>query len=55
MKSIPETYYSKLAKFLESNDFKQMAFNLTPDQDHKFELALSLNKVDDAFKIAEQT
>jgi coatomer subunit beta' len=30
-----------------------MAFELTPDQDHKFDLALVLNRVDEAHKIAE--
>jgi len=31
-----------------------MAYTMTPDLNHKFELALTLNLVDDAFKIAEQ-
>lgn len=31
-----------------------MAFQLTPDLDHKFELALQLNKVDEARNIAER-
>jgi hypothetical protein len=31
-----------------------MAFNITPDQDHKFDLAIALNKNDAAFQIAEQ-
>jgi hypothetical protein len=29
-----------------------MAYDMTPDLDHKFELSLVLNKVEDAFKIA---
>ena len=29
------------------------AFELTPDQDHKFDLAIALNRVDEAHKIAE--
>jgi len=32
-----------------------MAYDLTPDKDHKFELALALNKVSEAFEIAEET
>ena len=52
-KDIPETQYNKLAKFLESNDRKEMAFDITPDQDHKFDLAIALNKNDAAFEIAE--
>lgn len=50
---IPDTHYTKLAKFLETNDQKQLAFNITPDQDHKFDLAISLNKHEEAYKIAE--
>jgi len=30
-KDIPATYYQKLAKFLENNDRKDMAFEITPD------------------------
>ena len=43
-----------MAKFLEQNGQKEMAFQLTPDLDHKFELALQLNKVDEARNIAER-
>ena len=31
-----------------------MAFEMTPDVDHKFELALALGKLEDAFEIAQQ-
>ena len=31
-----------------------MAFAVTPDKDHKFDLALTLNRVEDAFNIAEE-
>jgi coatomer subunit beta' len=48
-KDIPDTHYNKIAKFLESNDQKEMAFAITPDQDHKFDLAISLNKHEEAF------
>jgi coatomer subunit beta' len=52
-KDIPEAQYGKLARFLEANDRKKMAFDITPDQDHKFDLAVALNKPEEAFKIAE--
>jgi len=52
-KDVPETQYTKLAKFLEANDKKDMAFEITPDQDHKFDLAIALNKTEAAFEIAE--
>lgn len=50
---IPETHFTKLAKFLESNDQKELAFKITPDQDHKFDLAIALNKHQEAYDIAE--
>ena len=50
---MPEAAYSKLAKFLEANNHKEMAFKITPDNDTKFELALQLNKVKEAAEIAE--
>lgn len=50
---IPDTHYTKLAKFLETNDHKDLAFKITPDQDHKFDLAISLNKHQEAYAIAE--
>jgi coatomer subunit beta' len=52
-KDIPQSHYNKLAKFLETNGQRETAFEITPDQDHKFDLAITLNKTDDAFKIAE--
>lgn len=51
---IPESFLGKLAKFLEQNSQKSMAFDITPDQDHKFDLALQLNLVKEAFDIAEK-
>ena len=33
---------------------KLMAFEITPDQDHKFDLALQLNRVKEAYEIAEK-
>lgn len=50
---IPPSYHGKLAKFLEQTNHKDMAFDLTPDQDHKFDLALQLNRVKEAYEIAE--
>lgn len=52
--NIPESYHGKLAKFLELNNQKQMAFELTPDLDHKFELSITLNNIDVAKGIAEE-
>ena len=51
---IPESYHGKLAKFLELNGQREMAFRITPDPDHKFELAVALNHVDVAREIAAE-
>ena len=54
-KEVPETQHSKLAKFLEANGQLELAYQVTPDRDHKFDLALTLNRVEEAFAIAEET
>ena len=51
--SIPEIHHSKIAKFLESEGFPELAFEVTPDPEHKFELALTLNLIEKAYVIAE--
>lgn len=51
---IPDTHYTKLAKFLETNEQKELAYSITPDKDHKFDLAISLNKHEEAYTIAEE-
>ena len=52
--TIPESFHGKLAKFLELNNQKELAFQITPDLDHKFELAIALNHVEVAQGIAEE-
>ena len=52
--TIAESYYGKLAKFLETNNQKQMAFDLTPDLDDKFQPAIWLNNVEVGNSIAEE-
>ena len=51
---IPESQFGKLAKFLEIHGQHQLAYEISPDSNHKFELALTLNYINDAFKIADQ-
>ena len=54
MPQIPASQHGKLAKFLEANKYLDMAYALTPDLNHKFDLALQLNLVQEAFEIAER-
>jgi coatomer subunit beta' len=39
---------------LEANNQRELAFEITPDKDHKFDLALQLNKIEEASVIAEE-
>jgi len=53
--SIPEEEYTKVARFLESQGFKEEALAVTQDPDHKFDLSLELGQVDTAHQILLET
>ncbi|KAF8306767.1 coatomer protein [Clavulina sp. PMI_390] len=53
--SIPTEMRNKLARFLDSQNLKEQALELTTDPDHKFELAISLNNIESALDIARST
>ena len=53
--SIPESEYTKVARFLESQGFKEEALAVTQDPDHKFDLSLELGQVDMAHQILLET
>lgn len=53
--TIPETEYTKVARFLESQGFKEEALAVTQDSDHKFDLSLELGHVDMAHQILLET
>lgn len=46
LSEIPESEYTTVARFLESQGFKEEALAVTTDVDHKFDLAIELNHVD---------
>ena len=46
---------NKIARFLEGQGEKQMALEITKDQEHRFELALALNDLSIALEIAKKT
>ena len=52
--NIPESYHNKCAKFLDSLGYKEEAMAITTDKDHKFDLALQLSNLEEAFEIAQQ-
>ena len=53
--AIPESEYTIVARFLESQGFKEEAMAVTTDPDHKFDLALELGHTDVAHSLMEET
>jgi len=53
--NIPESEYTKVARFLESQGFKEEAFAVTTDPDHKFDLALELGQIETAHELLLET
>ena len=49
--SIPSSEHAAVAKFLESQGFKEEALAVSPDADHRFELAIDLRKLDIAHSV----
>eukprot|EP00804_Cyclotella_cryptica_P030470 CCRYP_008550-RA/>CCRYP_008550-RA protein AED:0.04 eAED:0.04 QI:185/0/0.5/1/0/0/2/71/976 len=53
--SIPESQYTTVARFLESQGFKEEALEVTTDADHKFDLSLELGKIEIAHALMGET
>lgn len=51
---IPSDQMNKIARFLEGQGYKDLALEVATDQEHRFDLALSLNKLDIALEIARK-
>jgi len=52
--AIPESEYTTVARFLESQGFKEEALAVTTDPDHKFDLALELSHIDVAHSLMDE-
>ncbi|KAK2703795.1 hypothetical protein QYM36_017837 [Artemia franciscana] len=52
--SIPRSYYTKIAHFLEKQGFVSQALSVSTDPEHKFDLALQLSKLDLAVELARE-
>ncbi len=52
--AIPEAEYTTIARFLESQGFKEEALEVTTDDDHKFDLSLELGKIDIAHSLMQE-
>jgi coatomer subunit beta' len=53
--SIPESQYTTIARFLESQGFKEEALAVSTDPDHKFDLSLELGHIDIAHSLMGET
>jgi len=51
--SIPRSEYAAVARFLESQGFKEEALAVSPDADHRFELAIDLKKLAIAHEVLD--
>lgn len=52
LESIPADQKAKIARFLEGQGLKELALDVTTDAEQRFELSLSLNRLDVALDIA---
>eukprot|EP01022_Parablepharisma_sp_SALTPOND_P018675 TRINITY_DN3091_c0_g1_i1.p1 TRINITY_DN3091_c0_g1~~TRINITY_DN3091_c0_g1_i1.p1 ORF type:complete len:534 (+),score=55.08 TRINITY_DN3091_c0_g1_i1:1008-2609(+) len=55
LQDVPKEAHLKLAKFLETNDYKELAYNVTPDPTHKLDLAIELGRLDAALELARDS
>jgi len=52
--NIPEDHRNRIAQFLDAQGFKEQALEVSIDPDHKFELAVQLNRLEQAYSIAKE-
>lgn len=55
IESIPKSQLDRIARFLESQNLKELALDITTDDDQRFDLSIQLGKLDLATEIAEKT
>lgn len=55
LSTIPMDQRNKIARFLELQDMKELALQVSTDNDQKFELALALDDLEQAISIAESS
>ena len=53
--TIPSSELASVARFLESQNFKEEALAVTTDNDHKFELAIDLRKMEIAHSVMKES
>ncbi|EGD99086.1 coatomer subunit beta' [Trichophyton mentagrophytes] len=55
LEDIPKDQMNKIARFLEGQGYRDLALDVATDQEHRFDLALGLGKLDIALEIAKVT
>ncbi|EFQ99936.1 coatomer subunit beta [Nannizzia gypsea CBS 118893] len=55
LEDIPKDQMNKIARFLEGQGYRDLALDIATDQEHRFDLALGLGKLDIALEIAKVT
>lgn len=55
LEAIPKSEHAAVARFLESQGFKEEALAVSPDTDHRFELALDLRKLEVAHAVLRES
>ncbi|EJU06310.1 coatomer beta' subunit [Dacryopinax primogenitus] len=53
--TIPADQKNKIARFLEANDMKELALEVSTDPDHRFDLAVQLDDLETALSIAQSS
>lgn len=54
LSDIPTEQHNKIARFLEGQGYKEQALEIATDAEHRFDLALSLNRLDTALELARE-
>ncbi|GAA5856561.1 hypothetical protein JCM9279_005499 [Rhodotorula babjevae] len=53
--SVPQDQRNRLARFLETQDLRELALDISTDPDHKFELAIALDDLETALALARSS
>lgn len=54
LENVPSDQMNKIARFLEGQGYRDLALDVATDPEHRFELALSLSKLDIALDLARE-
>lgn len=55
LESVPQEQRNRLARFLETQELRELALEISTDPDHKFDLAIQLDDLETALRIARDS